>query len=72
MKGIRSISGKTAPVYAWQSCASAAVLEMFGPENMGGHGNFRKKVEAIKDDDEEQWKSKVTQVSPRRPLSLFV
>ena len=64
MKGIRGISGKAVPIYAWQSCASAAILGIYGPESMGGNGNLREKIEAIKEDDKEEWKKKVTQVSP--------
>ena len=64
MKGIRSISRKAVPIYAWQSCASVAVLGFYGPESMGGHGNLRKKIEAIKENDEEEWKRKVMHVSP--------
>ena len=55
MKGIRNISGKTVPIYAWQAVSATSVMRMCGPEKYGGTGDLMKKMEGIKTETEEEW-----------------
>lgn len=54
MKGIRNISGKNVPIYAWQAGSATAILRSFGPEKFGGTGDLVAKIEGIKADTEEE------------------
>ena len=50
MKSIRAISGKSVPVYALQHSSLSAVLFIFGPEYMGGHGDLDEKIRKIQEE----------------------
>ena len=63
LKGIRSISGNNVPIYAWQTGAAAAVIYMFGPEHLGGHGDLVEKLEKVKAEDEETRDKEILKVS---------
>ena len=52
MKGIRKISGKNVPIYAWLPGSATAIMRMSGPEQFGGSGDLIKKCEGIKDTGE--------------------
>ena len=52
MKPIRSITGPSVPVFAWQSASVSGCICMFGPEDLGGLGDLAKKLEMIKETDE--------------------
>lgn len=54
MKPIKEISGNTTPIYAWQSCSTAATIFLSGPEYLGGNGDLAKKLEAITAVDEQE------------------
>ena len=49
----RSISGKSVPVYAWQTTSAAAVLLLFGPEKFGGLYDLATKIGIITETDQE-------------------
>ena len=70
LKGIRSISGNNVPIYAWQTGAAAAVIYMFGPEHLGGHGDLVEKLEKIEAEDEETRDKEIVKVGV--PLILTV
>ncbi|KAJ7920684.1 hypothetical protein B0H13DRAFT_2268169 [Mycena leptocephala] len=42
----RAISGTAIPVFAFASCGSAALLRLFGPESLGGLGDFGARTDA--------------------------
>lgn len=52
MQDIRSISGKTVPIYTLQSASATAALFLFGPERYGGNGDLVEKLKAITTTDE--------------------
>ena len=62
MKPIRSIAGSGVPVYAWQSSSVSGCIYMFGPEDLGGLGDFAKKLEMIKETDEKVYFEKALKV----------
>ena len=62
MKGIRSISGRNVPIYAWESGAASACMYLFGPEQFGGAGDLLQKVQEIKAENEEERKKEIKRV----------
>ena len=40
-----SISGRSVKVFVWSPGMVAATIYLFGPENLGGLGDIRKKIE---------------------------
>ncbi|KAH8110135.1 UDP-Glycosyltransferase/glycogen phosphorylase [Phellopilus nigrolimitatus] len=52
LKGIREVSGKDVPVYAFESGAAAGCIYLFGPEELGGGGDLLAKLAAIPHKDE--------------------
>lgn len=62
MVGIRGISGSSVPVYAWQSCASASLLFLSGPEEFGGYGDLAEKIEKIEAEDDETREEKICEI----------
>ncbi|KAI5115708.1 hypothetical protein M0805_003487, partial [Coniferiporia weirii] len=50
---IRSVSGTSVPIYAWQTAAVCAGLFLSGPERYGGKGDMAAKIAAITAEDEE-------------------
>ncbi|KAI5117421.1 hypothetical protein M0805_004052 [Coniferiporia weirii] len=50
---VRSVSGTSVPIYAWQSGAVGGGLFLFGPERYGGKGDMAAKIAAITAEDEE-------------------
>ena len=54
MKGIRGISARNVPIYAWESGSASAFVYLFGPEQFGGGGDLLRKVENIKAETEEE------------------
>ena len=62
MKGIRGISGKNVPIYAWESGAASACMYLFGPEQFGGAGDLLQKVQEIKAENEEERKKEIKRV----------
>ena len=70
LKGIRSISGKNVPIYAWQTGAAAAVLYIFGPEHPGGHGDLVEKCEKIEAEDEETRDKEIIKVGVSLILTM--
>ncbi|KAI5117423.1 hypothetical protein M0805_004054 [Coniferiporia weirii] len=50
---IRSVSGTSVPIYAWQSGGVGGGLFLFGPERYGGNGDMAVKIAAITAEDEE-------------------
>ncbi|KAF7342108.1 Glycosyltransferase family 1 protein [Mycena venus] len=42
----RAISGTAIPIFAFVSCASAALIRLYGPESSGGLGDFGAKTDA--------------------------
>ncbi|KAH8110155.1 UDP-Glycosyltransferase/glycogen phosphorylase [Phellopilus nigrolimitatus] len=52
LKGIREVSGKDVPIYAFESSAVAAFLFLFGPEEFGGGGDLLAKLATISHEDE--------------------
>ena len=70
LKGIRSISGNNVPIYAWQTGAAAAVIYMFGPEHLGGHGDLVEKLEKIEAEDEETRDKEIIKVGVSLILTI--
>ncbi|PAV19567.1 UDP-Glycosyltransferase glycogen phosphorylase [Pyrrhoderma noxium] len=70
LKGVRSISGKNVPIYAWQTGAAAAVLYMFGPEHLGGLGDLVEKLEKIEAEDEETRDKEILKIYRRNSGKL--
>ncbi|KAI5117418.1 hypothetical protein M0805_004050, partial [Coniferiporia weirii] len=50
---IRSVSGSSVPIYAWQTGAVCGSLFLSGPERYGGNGDMAAKIAAITAEDEE-------------------
>ncbi|KAI5118935.1 hypothetical protein M0805_003759 [Coniferiporia weirii] len=50
---IRSVSGTSVPIYAWQTGAVGGGLFLYGPERYGGKGDMAAKIAAITAKDEE-------------------
>lgn len=67
--GVRSISGSTVPIYAWQTGAVPAMLYYFGPESMGGGGDLADKISKIESDDDENRDKEIEKVGD--PLCCF-
>ncbi|PAV17483.1 UDP-Glycosyltransferase glycogen phosphorylase [Pyrrhoderma noxium] len=51
LRDVRSLSGKSVPIYALQSAATTGVLFMYGPEYLGGNGDLEEKVKGIEIED---------------------
>ena len=43
-RAIRSVTGKSIPVYCFQSLYAAPTIRIFGPEKLGGFGNTQAKA----------------------------
>lgn len=52
MKPIRSITGPSVPIYAWQSASVSGCICLFGPEKLDGLGDLAKTLETITEADE--------------------
>ena len=46
LEATRAISGRSVPVIACLAAGAGALIRLFGPESMGGRGDFRAKVDA--------------------------
>lgn len=62
MEVIRSVSGPEIPIYAWQSGSTCSVIYRYGPEYLGGLGDFAKKIEELGISDEKERKEKAEEV----------
>ena len=45
---VRSLSGESVPIFAWNCGAAFAVLMLYGPEPLGGAGDLAAKLERMK------------------------
>ena len=63
LQSIRSITGRSIPVYAWQSGAASEIIYQFGPESLGGGGDLRKKIDELNAKDEETRAKEIVKVS---------
>ena len=63
MKGIRSISGSSVPVYALQTGSAAYLIFRYGPESSGGNGDMAEKISTIRERNtnisEEEWEKQM-------------
>ncbi|KAI5117422.1 hypothetical protein M0805_004053 [Coniferiporia weirii] len=62
---IRSVSGTSVPIYAWQSGAVGGGLFLFGPERYGGNGDMAAKIAMITAEDEETRKKEKEKIYRR-------
>ncbi|KAJ7671650.1 UDP-Glycosyltransferase/glycogen phosphorylase [Mycena polygramma] len=46
MQATRALSGTSVPVIAWVTGGASTIIRLFGPETMGGLGNFGAKIDA--------------------------
>ena len=60
---VRSISGKSVPIYTLQSGGSTGILFLFSPEHLGGNGDLEEKLKKITTEDEEQRKKETIEVN---------
>lgn len=54
MQGVRQTSGRSVPIYALQSVSAAALLFLWGPEEIGGGGDLLEKLGSLKDTGDEE------------------
>ena len=62
MAATRSVSGRSVPVYAWQTTSASALLLMFGPEELGGLGDLNEKLSKITATDMEERMKAISKV----------
>ncbi|KAJ6460357.1 hypothetical protein C8R47DRAFT_1242821 [Mycena vitilis] len=46
LQATRALSGTSVPVIAWVTGGASTIIRLFGPESMGGLGNFGAKIDA--------------------------
>ncbi|KAJ6577343.1 UDP-Glycosyltransferase/glycogen phosphorylase [Mycena capillaripes] len=46
MQATRALSGTSVPIIAWVTGGASTIIRLFGPESMGGLGNFGAKIDA--------------------------
>ena len=46
MHAIRAVSGDSVPIIIFIAVGAAAVIRLFGPESIGGRGDFGARVDA--------------------------
>ena len=63
LQSIRSLTGNSIPVYAWQSGAASEITYQFGPESLGGGGDMRKKIDELDTKDEKTRAEEIVKVS---------
>ena len=63
MRGMRAISAKTVPIYAWLSGGVSSIMRAYGPEELGGNGDLAEKIRRINADSEEGRAEEMRKVS---------
>ena len=66
----RNVSGKSVPVYVWQSAATGALLSLFGPEELGGLGDLADKISKVTETDEAARMEAIASVSNLQNTTL--
>lgn len=46
LQATRAISGNSIPVFAWITGGASTTIRLFGPESIGGLGNFGARIDA--------------------------
>lgn len=46
LRATRAISGKSIPIFAFVSSSASAMIRLFGPESLGGLGDFGARTDA--------------------------
>ncbi|KAJ7678554.1 UDP-Glycosyltransferase/glycogen phosphorylase [Mycena rosella] len=46
LQATRALSGTSVPIVAWVTGGASTILRLFGPESMGGLGNFGERIDA--------------------------
>ena len=72
LQSIRSLTGNSILVYAWQSGAASSVIYQFGPESLGGTGDLKQRIDALDVKDEEARAKEVINVSISYPLPCHI
>lgn len=63
--GIRKVTDGKVPIYGFVSGGAITTLNFFGPENLGGYGDFAAKLQAIEHLDEKTRKEEASKVRIR-------
>jgi hypothetical protein len=56
-------------VFGWQFSGTSAVVRVFGPQELGGYGNLKSRLESISAKTGQSMVSTLTQVQPFPPAN---